>query len=224
MILKTRFMSKTTLGKWTLGIVGTVVLGALGSGLWDVALKNVFTALGRAMLTGISFVYVHLNDTIYLEIAKGHTDRVSLWLVSCFALLFGSLTGLATGYLSIRYANATHVQNAHGEPCKLKPLQRFLICLSDKRKVLNGVVLLSTLFLVSIFLVQSCMLFYVSNAITQYEQEYAICLPFLNDHDRAFNRSQFAQIRTREDYERVLQILQQVAATNNIALPKFNIW
>jgi len=36
--------------KVVLGIVGTIVLGAFGSGLWDVGLKPVGQWLGRAIL------------------------------------------------------------------------------------------------------------------------------------------------------------------------------
>lgn len=74
-------MTTSKFGKWTLGILATILLGALGSGLWDVLLKGAFGAVGRGILTVITFGYTNLRDSSYLEIAQGRTDRASLWSV-----------------------------------------------------------------------------------------------------------------------------------------------
>jgi len=57
--------------KWFLGIVGTVLLGAIGSGVWDWILSGFFSWLGASLLSiagGISQTYL---DLLYKDIWKG---------------------------------------------------------------------------------------------------------------------------------------------------------
>jgi hypothetical protein len=225
-------MTKSTIGKWTLGIAGTILLGALGSGLWDVALKSIFTSIGRGVLTGISFGYGSIRDSCYLEIAKGHTDRASLWLVtfSLFPML------LALGYYigrSLTRSRAPIETEEAKERMRVDPVFREkrlgelgaeLETLKRKLVVSQTIFLLFVVFQLSLFMFRSITLSYISSAITHYEQSYTICLPFLSETDRFAIRSQYAQIHTKEDYVKVLRLLHDAAGSHNVSLPKFTPW
>lgn len=52
-------------------IVGTLVLGALGSGLWDVVVKPGGRWMGRAILTAATLGSSGVKDAVYREAAKG---------------------------------------------------------------------------------------------------------------------------------------------------------
>ena len=61
--------------KVTLGIVGTIVLGALDSGLWELAFKPAGQWLGNGILTAATLGSSVLKDQIYIEAAKGYQDE-----------------------------------------------------------------------------------------------------------------------------------------------------
>src|SRR5712692_8680373 len=85
-------MRKST--KIVLGIVGTILLGALGSGFWDLCLRDLFTWIGHGILSAITLGITSVRDSFYVEIAKGRTDRVGIYLVTFAFIFFGVLVGV----------------------------------------------------------------------------------------------------------------------------------
>jgi hypothetical protein len=224
-------MTKSTKGKWILGIIGTILLGAVGSGLWDVALKYAFSAIGRGILTGLSLGYGAIRDSCYLEIAKGQTDRASLWLVSFTLIpLFVGL-GFFMGYTRSRRKPKTEVADAQkiqSDPSyarqRLTELEGELSTLKRSARMWENVLVLNVIFLLSACVFRLITLSYISSAVTNYEQSYTICLPFLSNAEGSSIRSEYAQIHNKEDYVHVLQKLGAVSASHNISLPPFKPW
>ena len=72
-----------------LALLRTIVVGALGSGLWEILFKRWYGVSTRTVQRIFTFGVTALRDTIYLEAARGQYDRASLWLVYA-ALLIGS--------------------------------------------------------------------------------------------------------------------------------------
>jgi hypothetical protein len=221
-------MIKSTKGKWILGIIGTILLGAVGSGLWDVALKYVFSEIGRGILTGLSLGFGAIRDSCYLEIAKGQTDRASLWLVSFTLMpLFVGL-GFLVGYTRSRPKPKTELADAQKlqfdvsyAKQRLAELEGELSTFKRKAGMWENFVVLNVIFFLSICTFRFITLSYISSAVTNYEQSYTICLPFLSDAEGSSIRSEYAQIHNKEDYVHVLQKLEAVAASHNISLPSF---
>src|ERR1035437_392134 len=75
------------LSRWkqiVLGFLGTILLGAVGSGFWELGLKPVFQWLGRILLTAVTLGSNTVRDDIYKEAGKGLHETSSLqlyWLV-----------------------------------------------------------------------------------------------------------------------------------------------
>jgi len=204
-----------------LWILGTIILGALGSGLWDVALKAWFVTIGRAILTGITFGYSSLRDGYYIEVAKGHTDRASLWLVFFSTLpFFGALGFYVGGLTGRKHAR----QKISEEASSLAVLQQRIGRLDRELKWLERATVLFGVFFLSVLVFRSFTLGYISSAVTHFEQSYTICLPFLTEPERANIRSRFALIRSRSEYVGVLERLKSVATKNGVSLPKFTAW
>src|SRR4051794_11362648 len=87
--------------KWIVGIIGTIVLGALGSGLWDLCLRDFFVWSGHGILTLITLGIGSVRDSNYIEIAKGRTDRVGIYLVSIGLFFFGGIIGGVASVVTI---------------------------------------------------------------------------------------------------------------------------
>src|SRR5271167_1724021 len=83
--------------KVVFGIFATVLLGAFGSGLWEIALRPVGLWLGKAILTGATLGSAVVKDRIYVEAAKGLHEANALQL---FGLLAGVIAGASIASLS----------------------------------------------------------------------------------------------------------------------------
>jgi hypothetical protein len=191
---------------WALGVI---ILGALGSGFWEVLLRYCFISVGHGVLTIITLGISSVRDSFYVEIAKGRTDRVALFLVS-FAFLF---LGIWTGGLIVFIAGGPR-----------KALLADGVGLARWVLALRWAVGLLVLCTCSIYWFRLVSIVYVTTAVDHFEQTYAICLPLLSPQERDQVRSEFARIRTKADYVAVLGKLDRKASQNNIEMPKFSIW
>jgi hypothetical protein len=195
--------------KWTLWILGTILLGALGSGFWDLFLRNMFVGIGHGILTLITLGISSVRDSFYVEIAKGRTERAGLYLMSFTFIFLGFLAGLLAG----RLARPISVGEAPGSDVSVARYRFFL-----------RFTLFLLLLLTSIFGFRSLSITYTTGAIDHFEQSFAICLPFMSPHERDDVRSRFARIRTKSDYVAVLSTLEQKARQNSLEIPKFSVW
>jgi hypothetical protein len=57
--------------KWTFGIIGTVLLGAIGSGIWDWILSDLFSWLGSAFISFASSLSQTFVDSLYKDVWRG---------------------------------------------------------------------------------------------------------------------------------------------------------
>lgn len=57
--------------KWSLGILGTVVLGAIGSGVWEWILSDIFSWLGSSFISFASSLSQTFVDSLYKNIWRG---------------------------------------------------------------------------------------------------------------------------------------------------------
>ncbi|MEY2485486.1 MAG: hypothetical protein QOH39_1134 [Verrucomicrobiota bacterium] len=191
--------------KWTVGIVGTVLLGALGSGFWDLFLRDIFVWIGHGLLTLITLGISSVRDSFYLEIAKGRTDRVGIYLVSFGMSFLGILTGFVFALATFRPGRAAGLGMAHF-------------------RAVRWVLILTLLFLSSVFWFRFISVAYTTSAVDHFEQAFAICLPYMSVVERDNVRSQFARVHTKEDYVSVLRTLEDRAQANKVELPKFAVW
>ena len=205
-----------TVVKWILSGLAAIILGAIGSGVWQ-------SLLGPAVHTSTTWVlYVaslgltSYKNSVYQQIAADNQTLVAhdtfilvLWMTS-------TSVGLLLGYASLQ----------------LKRLQRFWTERSDasvNRKPdttefdpateLNGVkkirlvlyaFTLGAIFLLGQILVSSARRTYVNSADAHYHQVLRVASPYLDTAERAAVESDFAQTSSREDYVKVLSTLERL--------------
>src|SRR5664280_2405003 len=80
------------------GIIAAIILGAIGSGVWERFLAPASDATYRVLVGLISTVSLSYKDSIYEAAARGFNESYSLQLFSIFCLLLSlaSLTALLT--------------------------------------------------------------------------------------------------------------------------------
>jgi hypothetical protein len=195
----------STRAKIVLGICGSILLGALGSGFWDLFLRDAFIWVGHGLLTIITLGIGSVRDGFYAEISKGRTDRVGIYLVTFSFVFLGALWGL---FMS-----------------SLKPYSFVRAQMTSKQeRLVNWCATASILMLTCLFFFRSLAIGYESSAIDHFEQSFAICLPLMSGKERDEIRSEFSRIQKRDHYVSVLNKLRDKAQQNGMTLPRFNIW
>jgi hypothetical protein len=70
--------------KWIAGILGTLVLGALGSGLWNVLFAPLGSLIVKAALSLVTLGISSARDQVYATAARGYAERPSVMLLLFF--------------------------------------------------------------------------------------------------------------------------------------------
>lgn len=179
----------------------TLILGALGSGLWEIAVKPIFSLLMTLALNVVTLGLESLRNDMYADVARGFHEAPSLMLLGI--TITGSV-GFLAGYLfGGWYFPKTKGGNGSG------------LLFSLKLIILFGVILIFFILFRST---------YINRAITHYEQMTAIVAPYITEHEKIDIKSKFAQIKTKDDYVRIINRLTQVAQENKLYVPTFSIY
>jgi len=76
-----------------LGALGTVVLGAFGSGLWDVVVKPSGLRVIQLVLSTVTLGSGAVKDRLYADAAKGPHEAVSLFMLGIVFSLYLGIPG-----------------------------------------------------------------------------------------------------------------------------------
>jgi hypothetical protein len=220
------------LSKWkkaALGIVGAVLLGALGSGLWDVGIKPGSRWLGNAILNVATLGSVAVKDATYREAAKGPHDAPALALLS---LSLGMLMGLITvlpiiTLLLQKRMTIPRRPSQHDGSDDFRAARE--LALEDERKTSLTFRVLYMMELLLLLTVSSVFIVFLktaqaSRAYTFFFQSMAICRPYIEEHQAQILASRFAGIQGRAEYIELITELRHIAATNQRQLPDFEPW
>ena len=209
---------------WILSIVVTILLGAIGSGLWDAALKPITLKLGSQLYTVITFGARRSRDKIYKRAAMGHHELPSLYILLIVMVLgISALTATQMRLYVQLYAPEILTIRLVAE-CPKEDATKFKECIREqaKEKLAPVVQILS---LIAIFM--TVVIFYRFIAInrmnlvtTYYEQCVRAVRPFLDEKTFKMLEQQYALMRTKEHYDAIISQLAAVANDNNSSLPE----
>ena len=177
--------------KW---IIITIILGAVGSGLWEYMLKPIALSGTNFVLEIATLGITKYKNGLYEDIAQGLHEQYSLALLT-FLLSF--LPGLLLGLLSSTF----FFPRPKSEEEKVRHPRNIFLFSS-----------IFCLFLFTLTLVYTTRLSYTNRAVTHFNQLLTIAGPFLSHEDRVKQKALFAQILNREDYVNVLNNLRKVCA------------
>jgi len=221
-------MELTVTSKWVLGIVATIFLGALGSGLWSLVFEPLLKKFGKLFLTASTLGLKSMRNAIYAEIAKGHRDRgvkiLMLALITATTVpaiipfAFESRQKLHEEELSkaVQVISKNNVSKQESENKITEELDK--IAKARRAKAKTQLLLMSSI-LVFILMFQFFRIIQIESTISHFERCMNICLPYFIGNEYNEARSAFALINTREDYLNVMGQLETVAKRGNIELP-----
>lgn len=221
--------------KYVLGGISAIILGALGSGAWEIVLKPVSIAIIDGIVNNTAFIFKSLKDSLYLSIAKGYKEEPSLYSISLLLVFFWAILGGFIGKIS--KSQSFIYKNINGELAeitkqfndiehqvsldnpKILELRKRLSLIENKLRRMGKIFVFIFLLLISFLSAQYFILSYKNNAITNYNQSLTIIRPYITIDECNLLDSRFAQIKNEYDYYRILDHIALIAKKNNLILP-----
>lgn len=202
-------------------IIGALVIGALGSGLWELV-KPLLSLLGAASLNIVTLGLDSLRDGLYSEAATMQPERAALAILS-------SLQGVL---LAIPFILYMRVKSWKGKPDTPDPplnasreeLIAFKEMLEERLKNLENKAYIAIVGLALILSVNVLMfqrLSYISKVSAHFDQLVSMAAPYIDGKDVLLIRSQYARIKSKSDYEAIVLKLSEILKKNDISPPQF---
>ena len=161
-------------------IAGTVVLGAIGSGIWEIALKPGLIWVLDEVWSGLENAFTVAVNNNYLQIAIGNINRLDIFI-------FSGLAGVGAG-LIINVAGSDINSVGKALSTIRTPFAKKVII-----AMISGI-------LISIGLKS----IYIIGKINDYEQLYSIATPYVTQIEADHIRSSFSLMRTIEEYDNLM--------------------
>jgi len=205
-----------------LAVIGALLVGALGSGLWEL-LKPLFLWASSASLNIVTLGLDSLRDGLYADAAAQEPERIS-------ATLLAILTGVATGVMLVvmffpqgsifKKPSAPNTE----DPEQLAAYHQSLLGhLSTLKKIKLSLVIVLAVVLTFQFLMTQRVI-YVSRATAHFNRLCLIAAPYMSEGELTRIRSIFSQTSTRDEYVSVIRKLQGLIEQNGARAPSFSIY
>jgi len=225
---------KTVL-KWTLRVLGTILLSAVGSGVWQHLLAPPIHASTRWVLDLASLGLSSYKNGVYEQVAADNQSRPAIetmYLVTLVYLLFFSCIMQYAFNIHDKLQERTQhlLRDISGasEPARTldgmkQRLESMLKSLRKDRLFLYSCSILMGMIFVNHFVAQA-RLSYISSADAHYHQVMRLVAPYLEPREPVEFESNFAQIGSRDDYVKMLSMLESRCKAHGRTVPKFDPW
>lgn len=189
------------------GIVATIVLGAIGSGLWERFLGPALDGLTRVSIGVFSHGHNSYRDSIYESAAKGFHEAHALALYTLFLSL------LPVGYMLILRRHPTRRTPQGSPPSSLREFVRsrtgYWVVL-----ILTAVVFVTVMF-------TTLRLRHINETITYSLAAFEIVRPYVGDQKYTIYRSRYFSMRTAAEFEALHREVLDVAKKHEVRLPEY---
>lgn len=224
-------MPLSKLKKTLLAVPGALILGAFGSGLWELGVRPGGSWLMKAIFTFVTFGSKVLMDKVYLEASKGNHEGIAISLTNIVLNTWLFSVGFYVVRLSLKLEAAKRsmdeITQGTGKPSQ--PQDRAALIqkansLSRTTGRLRFVIYALTLIMAGLFMTEIFKGIAANGAYTYFDQSFKICRPYMTDGEAQMIESKYASIRTRDEYMQVINGLQRIADEKKLRLPDTKPW
>jgi len=216
---------------------GAIVLGAIGSGVWEYVFEPVLSSGTRAVLDVATLGIESYKDDLYEEVAKGLHEKASYSLLSKFnilsvlvLLLFAANTLKKIKSLDLRRDRLlSKIRSMESEDVpEEKSLSEIKQELENTK--VSGLMKVSYVLIATIVLLLSAQYVtskrdsYVNEAIAHYMQVKRIVAPYISGRELLVFDSRFSLIKSSENYRDVVGDIEKLAKKENLTPPEFDAW
>ncbi|MGM0642024.1 MAG: hypothetical protein ACQESN_11455 [Thermotogota bacterium] len=201
----TKHMSIKTIFTFILGIIGTIILGAIGSGIWERLLSPSLDWFFRTIVSIISTISLNYKDSIYKGAALGFHEIYSFKAFVMIILLF-----LLTLIVAVKIYQMQVLQikpkNEEGYEKRFKPfLLMTIICIALSFTVLFAIKRHEE----------------VNQTVTYVVRSLDILRPHIGEQEYHLKMANFYQVQNAEDFYLLDKNLKSLAAKYSVRLPDY---
>ncbi len=191
-----------------LGIIGTIFLGAIGSGLWERIISPLIDKVMTLSINGINFFFITYKDSLYKEAANGFHEFYSLqmWILVLMTL-------------PILYIRILQVHPANKVKNKRKQETSFKVFINSKKGYWS--IYAVTLVLMVTIIFSTLRYRYINDTITYSLTSLEIINPYISKKESMLLRSQYFSIRDTNEFMLFNEKLQNIAKENKLNLHTF---
>ena len=171
--------------KYAVALVGTIVLGAVGSGVWERLGSKFFDWIARSIITFVNALIGTYKDSIYREAALGFNEQAASML---YLIVLGAMVGGCFGFTVARWHRHQDSRaNSRASTVSRTPWPRVLLYLS-------------LVFVASNSAINASRHIYVREIVVYVYSSIDRLAPFLTDAEEEELLAQFRNVRGSEDY------------------------
>lgn len=213
-------MEEKSIFKKSKALLSIIVLGSIGSGLWEIFLKDFIFFMGNTFVNVVTFIYSGYIDSLYKNVGKGDYLAIypSLFIFVAFILMpFFFIT-------KISFVFRRREMKIDNEPSIENFKDKFFAYLFEKK-------IRTYLFIFIIFLPVSVI--YTDVIIKEtstfvscrsIERNLEIIRPFISDKDYIVLRSDYRKIDNREKLVLLINKINIIAVKNKQIIPKYDLF
>jgi len=208
---------------WVIYIVLALLLGALGTGIWESVLKPMLTRLASLSLRILTFGIKSAERKLFAQIAKRAPYKIALFFMSLLPFIFCLLVGY--NFASYTEAGERRMQAqlaAIEQLAKVSPEMASAKLSQMEKESLKELYLFQLLLSCAgfIFMAYNYIRYmFISSAINYFEQCMSICGPYFKDVEEKQFIQDFALIASESDFSNIIHQLRKLAEINNKQLP-----
>jgi len=241
-------LPKSTRVKVVLAVVGTILLGALGSGFWEYVLEPSLLGARDVVLNVASLGVARFKEQLYMEIANGAPESVAITVLVQTTFLLVVVVGILTflAFLARRWLFRQRKKmedeidaflkwedgNKAEEPPSPEAIRSNIQQVKDRLEqlpwrllsVFSYALLLLSVLLLSVLIVNMSRVVYIRDARSHFQQLITIAAPHIDDEHVKILRARFASARNKVDYVAVVDSLRSVIKKAGQEPPKFSSW
>lgn len=203
--------------KTIITVLGTIVLGAIGSGLWDLVLSDFIAWVGGGVLSLFSSLFKGYLDLLYDNVGKGSIYPL---VREPFVIIFSFLIVLPIAFtlrLKKRIQRLKHQVSSEDSYDNVDPGSEI-----DKiDRHFKFMVLPYVAFVFVFVTMQLWQGLYSHSASSFAERSVVIVSPFINEQEFKEINAQYRAIDTAEKFYAFHKRIEEIAAKNKIELPEF---
>jgi cation transport ATPase len=213
-----------------LTVIGALILGALGSGLWELLFKPLLFWVSTVFLNIATLGINSLRDDLYVEIAKGHDPSglitfniivaAGLGIFVFFVFIVPFITWLTIGEFVRKRSLGRSKTSSH----KFLFFRRTILPFSQRVRFLRGATILfaaTAALQVGMFIIIAARETFIANGVVYLDQSQRAIAPYLTDNERIELRSRAAQMKSRLDFDKLNSEIVKAAQANKVQLPAF---
>lgn len=192
--------------KIVLGILATILLGAIGSGLWERFLAPFLDWLARKTVGALAWGHMSYRDSIYENAAKGFHESHSLALYT-----------LVIGLLPIAYWMILNLHPTERETKNQNSAARSFV----RSRKGYWVLFAATLVVFFNVMFSTLRLRHINETITYSLAAFEIVRPYVGEEQYLKYRSRYFSMRSAAEFDSIHNEVAQIADKYRLKLPDY---